>query len=785
MPPKKKTKKTFANFYNPDTYVKETTDENDLVVHIPFGLPTSKRARSKQVVPTINTRLELVQTITEYLGDDRLSFNYVDIGSWDISKVTSLHELFCYSRKIDTREKNDLLAGISNWNVEHVTSMSKMFKGCTHFNQPLNWNVRNVGSMEEMFEDCREFNSALNWEGVNPNNLSAMFKNCTNFNQQLINWDLSRVANLAEMFMSCNNFNSPLQWQGVNPHRIVRMFNGCHVFNQPLIDWNVSRVENMDDLFRDCRNFNQPLISWDMTNVGRMNRMFMGCVSLNSGLDFRNLRPDQLSEMFHGCGSFNQPLIGWDVSQVEIMESMFQDCSRFNQPLIGWNVSNVTNMKNMFMNCTVFDQDLTEWTVDPACDVEGMFNGCDSLTYFPYWYVTQLETNFPKSRVVVGAPPPIPGASSLFPGLFLPGGGVPLTPPAGVPPFDRSTITTLDWYPIEVRCKRFVSTLSNREKALLEQYMKTDCYLEEVDCYVGNRLTTYLLRRHPKIIARYPEYINPLEVESFSPTFPVSFDTRYMTQQKLLSILQGFRDLNVLLKRFPPLNSISYPNGVYLYRAQRYEGEIERLAIGQEFLLTKVTSTSLSIDVSAKLFATGIQTYYSGNLETLGFIWRIKFPLGLPCAYIGNKNEEEVALPLGTKVRYLGAWVQENGLNTVYDSPEYLNTYTTFQGFVEGALICEFEVVEMVEGPLLQVLVDVVNEDFARGNTAIYARDLTLPASMGPNPNRHLRTRPIGPDEAFGKWNTHKRKPRRTGRRRKGFAHTAKRNKRRRDTRKK
>jgi hypothetical protein len=92
---------------------------------------------------------------------------------------------------------------------------------------------------------------------------------------------------------------------------------------------------------------------------------------------------------------------------------------------------------------------------------------------------------------------------------------------------------------------------------------------------------------------------------------------------------------------------------------------------------------------------------------------------------------------------------------------------------MEGALICEFEVVSMKDGPLLSVLADAVKQDFRKGERgrAIYAKDFTLPSNDW---NKYLRKKnQVG--EAFGKKRkTHKKKPRRTSRMR--FTHTPKRN---------
>ena len=47
-----------------------------------------------------------------------------------------------------------------NWDVSNVTSMYRMFKGATSFNQPLNWNVSKVTDMRWMFE-ASSFNQPL------------------------------------------------------------------------------------------------------------------------------------------------------------------------------------------------------------------------------------------------------------------------------------------------------------------------------------------------------------------------------------------------------------------------------------------------------------------------------------------------------------------------------------------------------------------------------------------------------------------------------------------------
>ena len=62
---------------------------------------------------------------------------YGPIGSWNVSKVTCMEELFMYT--IDFNED------ISGWDVSSVENMRDMFNSATKFNQHISeWHVSNV-----------------------------------------------------------------------------------------------------------------------------------------------------------------------------------------------------------------------------------------------------------------------------------------------------------------------------------------------------------------------------------------------------------------------------------------------------------------------------------------------------------------------------------------------------------------------------------------------------------------------------------------------------------------
>ena len=91
-----------------------------------------------------------------------------DIGDWDVSNVTDMHNMFRGKYYVmDTAFKQN----IGSWDVSNVTDMSHMFSE-SQFNQDISsWDVSSVVDMSSIF-----FTSA--------------------FNQNISNWDVSNVTNM-------------------------------------------------------------------------------------------------------------------------------------------------------------------------------------------------------------------------------------------------------------------------------------------------------------------------------------------------------------------------------------------------------------------------------------------------------------------------------------------------------------------------------------------------------------------------------------------------------------
>jgi surface protein len=198
-----------------------------------------------------------------------------DMGSWDVSRVTNMDELFSGFKEIPD---------IRNWDVSNVTSMRGMFWSAASFNQPIgNWNVSNVTDMSYMFSCATSFNQPIgNWDVSNVTSMLGMFSRAASFNQPIGNWDVSNVTNMSQMFYRATSFNQPIgNWDVSNVTNMIQMFLRATSFNQPIGNWDVSNVTNMSQMFEGATSFNQPIGNWDVSNVTNMRRMFEGATSFN------------------------------------------------------------------------------------------------------------------------------------------------------------------------------------------------------------------------------------------------------------------------------------------------------------------------------------------------------------------------------------------------------------------------------------------------------------------------------------------------------------------------
>jgi surface protein len=150
-----------------------------------------------------------------------------------------------------------------------------MFNNANSFNQNIgSWDVSKVTAMDNMFLNNSGFNNSgsadiNNWRPVSCSGFEAMFGG-TSFNQPIGDWTLAtdRDVNLARMFRSNGAFNQDITtWNTSRVTRMDNMFDSATSFNQPIGNWDTSNVTLMDRMFSSATAFNQDIGSW---NVGKV-----------------------------------------------------------------------------------------------------------------------------------------------------------------------------------------------------------------------------------------------------------------------------------------------------------------------------------------------------------------------------------------------------------------------------------------------------------------------------------------------------------------------------------
>jgi len=177
------------------------------------------------------------------------------------------------------------------------TNLSSMFYGCSNLKitAPDIPNFSNVTSMYRMFSGCSSLTTIPNansWNTSNVTSMNSMFVGATAFNQNIGSWDTSKVTNMNNMFYNAKAFNQNIgNWNTSNVTGMNSMFGRATVFNQNIGSWNTSKVTIMNSMFVDATAFNQNIGNW----------------ALNSNVDLQGM----LENSGMGCENYSKTLKGW------------------------------------------------------------------------------------------------------------------------------------------------------------------------------------------------------------------------------------------------------------------------------------------------------------------------------------------------------------------------------------------------------------------------------------------------------------------------------------------
>jgi surface protein len=226
-----------------------------------------------------------------YMFHSNTTFNDPDIGSWDVSTVTTM-----YAMCVRAAFNQD----IGDWNTSSVTNMYMVFAESA-FNQDIsNWDVSSVTNMNYMFSYA-VFNQDIRW------------------------WDVSHIASEPTQFGGGWSSSGPTGWTN-------KPFWGQTLNYYPL---NNSATDPTS-------------ITWRNSFAPAGGYKFKP----NDGIYTLPSQPiTYMNSMFKDSTTFNDPDIGsWDVSSVTDMDDMFNNAAAFNQDLTGWDVSNVTTFTDFSLN---------------------------------------------------------------------------------------------------------------------------------------------------------------------------------------------------------------------------------------------------------------------------------------------------------------------------------------------------------------------------------------------------------------------------------------------------
>ena len=261
-------------------------------------------------------------------------------------------------------------ADLSGMNISKVTSIHNLFYGCDELSDLniKNWDTSNVTNMEGVFGYCRSLKKidVSNWNTSKVTNMYCMFQNCYQLEElDISKWDTSNVRNAGFLFSSCMN-----------------------VKKLDVSKWNTSKMINMENMFQSCKSLTAVNLSnFNTKNVKNMNGMFFLCSSLKkldvSTFDTRNVT--DMSRMFGKCSGLTSLNLGkFNTAKVTDMNRMFwEDTNLTNLNLSSFDTSKVQNIYWMFYNCQkIKNLNLGSFQLDEVVNpdkAKEVFIGCESL----------------------------------------------------------------------------------------------------------------------------------------------------------------------------------------------------------------------------------------------------------------------------------------------------------------------------------------------------------------------------------------------------------------------
>ncbi len=222
----------------------------------------------------------------------------IDLTSFDTSKVTDIHDMFCYMVNLTS-------LNLSSFDTSQVTNMAYMFIGMHNLtNLDLSsFDTSKVAYMGYMFSGVSKLTSLnlSNFDTSQVTDMRYMFSGMSSITSlNLSNFNTSKVTNMKGMFSKINNLIS-LNLSGFNTSNVTDMsgmFSGLpNLAKLDLSSFDVSNVTDMSGMFYEASNLSVlNLSNFNTSRVTNMEAMFYNMVSLTS-LDLSSFNTAEVTNM--------------------------------------------------------------------------------------------------------------------------------------------------------------------------------------------------------------------------------------------------------------------------------------------------------------------------------------------------------------------------------------------------------------------------------------------------------------------------------------------------------
>ncbi|MBR3640259.1 MAG: BspA family leucine-rich repeat surface protein, partial [Clostridia bacterium] len=305
--------------------------------------------------------------------------------------------------------------GLESFNTSSGTSFTRMFEGDalllgTGGNTTLDlsgWNTSLITSMDRMFKGCSSVKciDSSTWETGNVTTMASMFTNCTDLEHiDVSTWDFSKVTTIM-----------------ANTAVTDGMFAGCSSLKEFIApNKTTNKIKSVYGMFYNCTDLERvDLTGWNLGAATSSASMFSGCTSLETLIlkDCAFTAASSISNMFYNCSSLTElDMTGSSFKSFVITaNNVFDGCSSLEVIDMSSVVSTWQQTSNLFANCGKLKSIIIPHLASAKTAVgylRGMFSGTNSLVYM------DLDPNFYFIDGYNTPPTPVASSAGAYTGKW-------------------------------------------------------------------------------------------------------------------------------------------------------------------------------------------------------------------------------------------------------------------------------------------------------------------------------------------------------------------------------